>query len=71
MENRDKPCISAVFHAFSTPKNILKICGNFFACAAFHKLRGKTLLTVEEKVENFHGGLLRFVILLCVRYGHF
>ena len=23
MENRDKPCISAVFHAFSTPKNIL------------------------------------------------
>ena len=71
MENRDKPFISAVFHRFSTPKNILKICGNFFACAAFHKLRGKTLLTVEEKVENVPGSLLRFVILLSVKCVHF
>ena len=71
MENRDKPFISAVFHRFSTPKNILKICGNFFSSQTFHTLCGKNLLTVEEKVENVPGSLLRFVIPLSVKCVHF
>ena len=71
MENRYKPFISAVFQRFSTQKNSLKICGNFFPLQTFHKLRGKNLLTVEEKVENVPGSLLRFVILLSVKCVHF